>query len=133
MLADSPLSKLEREMIAVVVSSKNHCYYCLVSHGAAVRELSGDPMLGEQLAMNYRAAKLSAKHKAMLAFAEQLTLAPDSMDDEDRDNLREAGFSERAIWDIAAVAAFFNMTNRLAAAIELAPNDEYHSQARSAP
>jgi uncharacterized peroxidase-related enzyme len=90
-------------------------------------------MLGEQLAMNYRAAKLSAKHKAMLAFAEQLTLAPDSMDDEDRDNLREAGFSERAIWDIAAVAAFFNMTNRLAAAIELAPNDEYHSQARSAP
>jgi uncharacterized peroxidase-related enzyme len=69
----------------------------------------------------------------MLAFAEQLTLAPDSMDDEDRDNLREAGFSERAIWDIAAVAAFFNMTNRLAAAIELTPNDEYHSQARSAP
>ena len=133
MLADSPLSKLEREMIAVVVSSKNHCYYCLVSHGAAVRELSGDPRLGEQLAMNYRGAKLSPKHKAMLAFAEQLTLAPDSMDDEDRENLREAGFSERAIWDIAAVAAFFNMTNRLAAAIELAPNDEYHTQARSAP
>ena len=108
-------------------------YYCLVSHGAAVRELSGDPMLGEQLAMNYRAAKLSAKHKAMLAFAAQLTLAPDSLDDEDRDNLREAGFRARALWALAAVAAFFNMTNRLAAAIELTPNDEYHSQARSAP
>ena len=76
MLGDSGLSKLEREMIAVVVSSLNKCYYCLVAHGAAVRQLSGDPALGEMMVMNYRAADLSPRHKAMLGFAEKLTEAP---------------------------------------------------------
>lgn len=131
MLADSPLSKLEREMIAVVVSSRNHCYYCLTAHGAAVRQLSGDPMLGEQLVMNHRAADLEPRQRLMVEFAEKLTDAPDAIDDDDRQALRDAGFSERAIWDIAAVAAFFNMTNRMAAAIDMRPNDEYHAQART--
>jgi uncharacterized peroxidase-related enzyme len=130
MLADSPLSKLEREMIAVVVSSANRCYYCQVAHGQAVRELSGDPALGELLVMNYRAAKLPRRQRAMLDFAHKLTVASDEIVEADRARLRKAGLSEREIWDIAAVASFFNMTNRLASAIDMMPNEEYHSLSR---
>ncbi|WP_026380303.1 peroxidase-related enzyme [Afifella pfennigii] len=130
MLGDSGLSKLEREMIAVVVSSVNHCYYCLTAHGAAVRALSGDPALGEMMAMNYRAAELSERQKAMLDFAVLLTEQPEAIEEDDRQGLRDAGFSDRDIWDIAAVAAFFNMSNRLAAASDMRPNPEYHGQAR---
>lgn len=130
MLADSPLSKLEREMIAVVVSAENRCYYCLTAHGAAVRQLSGDPELGEQLVMNFRSAKLASNHRAMLEFALQMTQAPDTVEEADREALREEGFSDRAIWDIAAVAAFFNMTNRLATAVDMRPNAEYQRQGR---
>src|SRR5262249_49633168 len=108
MLAASGLSKLEREMIAVAVSSHNRCYYCLVAHGAAVRQLSGDPVLGELMVMNYRAARLSERHRAMLDFAVKLTAEPWAVEDEDRARLRETGFSDRDIWDISAVAAFFN-------------------------
>lgn len=130
MLGDSQLTKLEREMIAVVVSSVNHCFYCLVAHGAAVRQLSGDPALGEMMVMNWRAADLTAKQAAMLAFAEKLTEQPAKMDKADREGLRKAGFSDRDIWDIASVAGFFNMSNRVAAAIDMRPNAEYHAQAR---
>ena len=130
MLAPSGLSKLEREMIAVVVSSQNRCYYCLAAHGAAVRQLSGDPLLGELMAMNYRAARLSQRHRAMLDFAVLLTEASSTVEEDDRDLLREAGFSDRDIWDIGAVAAFFNMTNRMASAVDMRPNAEYHAQAR---
>lgn len=130
MLAPSGLSKLEREMIAVVVSSENRCFYCLVSHGAAVRVLSGDPVLGELLVMNWRAAKLSKRHKAMLTFATKMTRGSYEIVEADRDALRKAGFSERDIWDIAAVAAFFNMTNRLSSAIDMRPNIEYHRDGR---
>jgi uncharacterized peroxidase-related enzyme len=127
MLEDSPLSKLEREMIAVVVSSANHCYYCQVAHGQAVRELSGDPALGEMLVMNYRAAALPTPQRAMLDFAHKMTVSPDAIVEADRTVLRDAGFDDRAIWDIAAVAAFFNMTNRMATAIDMMPNAEYHA------
>jgi len=130
MLGESGLSKLEREMIAVAVSSINHCYYCLTAHGAAVRQLSGDPAFGEMMAMNWRAADLSARQRAMLDFAVKLTEEPDRMVEEDRQALRDSGFSNRDIWDIAATAAFFNMSNRLAAAIDMRPNDEYHGMAR---
>jgi uncharacterized peroxidase-related enzyme len=130
MLGDSALSKLEREMIAVVVSSANRCYYCQVAHGQAVRELSGDPALGELLVMNYRAAKLSKKHRAMLDFAHRMTVAPDEVGEADRAALRKAGFKDRDVWDIAAVAAFFNMTNRMATAIDMMPNEQYHSANR---
>ena len=130
MLGDSGLSKLEREMIAVVVSSANHCYYCLTAHGAAVRQLSGNPALGEQLVMNYRTADLSKKQRAMLDFAWLLTKQPEVIDEEHRYTLREAGWQDREIWDIAAVAAFFNMSNRMSAATDKQPNDEYHSLAR---
>ncbi len=104
MLGDSGLTKLEREMIAVAVSSINHCYYCLTAHGAAVRQLSGDPALGEMMVMNYRAAPLSPRHQAMLDFAAKLTEAPAKIEEADREALRKAGFSDRDIWDIASVA-----------------------------
>lgn len=130
MLGESNLSKLEREMIAVVVSSINKCFYCLTAHGAAVRELSGDPILGEMMVMNYRVANLSEKQRAMLDFAEKITKASHEIEDEDRDHLRKVGFSDRDIWDIANVAAFFNMSNRVASAIDMHPNDEYHAQHR---
>jgi len=130
MLADSGLSKLEREMIAVVVSSINKCYYCLTAHGAAVRQLSGDPKLGEMLVMNWRVAALDARQKAMLEFAEQVTVASAKIVEKDRDVLRQAGFSDRDIWDIAAVAGFYNMSNRIASATDMRPNDAYHALAR---
>src|SRR6516162_6161421 len=112
MLGPSGLSKLEREMIAVAVSSENHCFYCLAAHGAAVRQLSGDPVLGELMVANWRAAELSPRHRAMLAFASKVTLHSRQITEADRDHLRKTGFSERDIWDIAAVASFFNMSNR---------------------
>lgn len=130
MLAPSGLSKLEREMIAVVVSAQNRCYYCLVAHGAAVRALSGDPVLGELMVMNYRAARLDPRQRAMLDFAAKLTAEPWAVEEEDRARLRQAGFSDRDIWDISAVAAFFNMTNRVASATDMRPNSVYHAQTR---
>jgi uncharacterized peroxidase-related enzyme len=130
MLADSGLSKLEREMIAVAVSSVNHCHYCLAAHGAAVRQRASDPVLGELIAQNWRAADLPARQKAMLAFAVKLTEEPDKIEEADRQGLREAGLGDRDIWDIAAVAAFYNMSNRLAAATDMRPNDEYHFMVR---
>ena len=130
MLADSALSKLEREMIAVVVSSENHCYYCLTAHGAIVRKRSGDPKLGEQMVMNYRAAEITPKQRAMLDFAFKLTVGPDQIEEADRQDLRDAGWTDRDIWDIAAVASFFNRSNRMASAIDMRPNDDYHAMAR---
>lgn len=130
MLSDSVLSKLEREMIAVAVSSINHCYYCLAAHGAAVRALSGNPVLGEQMVMNYRVADLTDRQRAMLDFATKLTETPAKIDDQDRQDLRDVGFTDRDIWDISSVVAFFNMSNRMAAATDMQPNLEYHAMAR---
>ena len=130
MLADSGLTKLEREMIAVAVSSINKCFYCLTAHGAAVRALSGDPALGEMMVMNWRAAGLDLRQTAMLHFSEKLTESSAKITEADRQTLRDAGFSDRDIWHIASVAAFFNMTNRVASATDMRPNPEYHAQAR---
>ncbi|MBM3950410.1 MAG: peroxidase-related enzyme [Rhodospirillales bacterium] len=124
------LSKLEREMIAVVVSCANHCYYCLVAHGQAVRELSGDPQLGEMMVMNYRVAELTPRQRAMLDFAWKLTATPHDVGDADREGLHKAGFSEQDIFDIADTAAFFNYTNRVAHALDMMPNPEYHAKNR---
>ncbi|CRL15168.1 peroxidase-related enzyme [Phaeobacter italicus] len=130
MLADSGLSKLEREMIAVVVSSINSCFYCLVAHGAAVRQQSGDPKLGEMLVMNYRVAPIEPRQRAMLDFAAKATKASAEIEEADRQILRDHGFSDRDIWDIANVTGFFNMSNRVASATGMVPNDEYHAQFR---
>jgi uncharacterized peroxidase-related enzyme len=130
MLAPSGLSKLEREMIAVAVSSHNRCYYCLAAHGAAVRTYSGDPPLGELMVMNYRAARLSKRQRAMLDFAVKLTAEPWAIEEDDRARLRKAGFSDHDIWDISAIAGFFNMSNRVASATGMRPNSVYHRQGR---
>jgi uncharacterized peroxidase-related enzyme len=130
MLSESSLSKLEREMVAVVVSSANRCYYCLVAHGAAVRVLSGDPELGEMMALNYRVAKLDQRQRAMLDFAWKLTDTPWLIDDVDRSTLREAGLTEQAIFDLSDTVAFFNLSNRMASATDMMPNREYHMAAR---
>jgi uncharacterized peroxidase-related enzyme len=122
----SKLSLLEREMIAVVVSSLNRCYYCLVAHGQAVRKLSGDPELGEMLVMNYRVANLSQRQRAMLDFAWKLTEAPWGIEEADRNALRAAGFGEEEIWDIGETTAFYNMSNRMAHTTDMMPNKEYH-------
>jgi len=131
MLAPSGLSKLEREMIAVAVSSQNRCYYCLTAHGAAVRGLSDDPVLGELMVMNFHAARLDRRQRAMLDFVVKLTDEPWGIEEDDRQALREAGFSDRDIWDIAAVAGFFNMSNRVASATDMRPNSIYHGQKRA--
>jgi uncharacterized peroxidase-related enzyme len=126
MLAPSGLSKLEREMVAVVVSAANRCYYCLVAHGQAVRRLSGDPELGEMMAMNYRVAKLDARQRAMLDFAWKLTITPHDIADADRAALGRVGLGAEDIFDLAETVAFFNMSNRMAYALDMMPNSEYH-------
>ncbi|WP_341989425.1 peroxidase-related enzyme [Azorhizobium sp. AG788] len=131
MLAPSGLSKLEREMIAVAVSAVNRCYYCLTAHGAAVRSLSGNPELGEQIVMNYRAARLDPRQRALLDFAVKLTETPHAVEEADRAGLRAVGLSDRDIWDVAAVTAFFNMSNRVATATDMRPNAQYLTQART--
>jgi uncharacterized peroxidase-related enzyme len=127
---DCALSKLEREMIAVVVSAANRCYYCLVAHGQAVRQLSGDPQLGEMMVMNYRVAELDERQRAMLDFAWKLTKTPAAVSDDDRGRLRDAGFSDRDIFDICDVAAFFNYTNRMAHGLDMMPNPDYQAMDR---
>lgn len=130
MLGASGLDKLEREMVAVVVSAANQCHYCLVAHGAAVRQMSGDPVLGEELATNWRIAPLTPRQRAMLEFAHLLTVAPAEVGEEDRAALRAHGLTDRDIWDLAAVAGFFNLSNRIASAVDMRPNAQYHSLAR---
>lgn len=127
MFGESGLSVLEKEMIAVAVSSTNACYYCQVAHGAAVRQYSEDPKLGELMVMNYRVAELSERHRAMLDFAVKLTETPHKILEEDRQALRDAGFNDQDIWDIANITGFYNMTNRVASASDMQPNPEYHS------
>ena len=117
-------------MIAVVVSSANRCYYCLVAHGAAVRQLSGDPELGEMMALNYRVARLDNRQRAMLDFAWKLTMTPNLVDDADRDGLRAVGLSNDDMFDLSETVAFFNLSNRMASASDMMPNREYHGAVR---
>ena len=130
MLGESGLTKLEREMIAVTVSSENHCFYCLVAHGSAVRELSNDPQLGERIAANFRSAELPKKQEELLNFTKKLTKDPSEIGKNDRKTLRDVGYTDRDIWDISAIVGLFNMTNRLASATEMEPNNNYHNLAR---
>ena len=130
MLGEGELSKLEREMVAVMVSSENKCFYCLVAHGAAVRVLSGDPVLGEHMVMNYRSAKLDKRQRAMLDFTSHLTRSPATVTEEHTQALRDAGLSDSAIWDLSNLIGFYNMSNRVAIASDMQPNPEYHSQSR---
>jgi uncharacterized peroxidase-related enzyme len=130
MLGESPLSKLEREMIAVVVSSHNDCEYCLESHGAAVRLLSGNPELDSQLAEDHRRLDLSEREWAMLDYALKLTAEPQDFGQEDRDRLNVAGFTDAEIFDINDVVSFFNYSNRMAHGLNKKPNPEYASMGK---
>jgi len=126
------LDREEVEMIVVAVSGVNHCYYCNVAHGALVRIYADDPLLADQLVANYRTADVSDERLLMLDVAVTLTERPWEVTDADLDRLAEAGFSEREIWDIGAVTAFFNLSNRLASFADMRPNPEFHTLGRDA-
>ena len=130
MIKDGYLTKLEREMIAVVVSSCNKCFYCLIAHGAAVRQLSNDQILGDELMINYRSASLSERQRLILDFSYKLTETPSKVENSDRNILRKANFSDEEILEIVEVARFFNMSNRIAVGTDMRPNAEYHNMAR---
>ena len=130
MRGESGLTKAQREMIAVVVSATNRCHYCLVSHSAALRKLTDDPVLVDQLASSYKYAPLEAREKAMLDFAVKLTQASDRCGAEDVEALRRVGWSDEEIMDITEVAAMFNFSNRLATGLGWVPNPEYFELGR---
>jgi uncharacterized peroxidase-related enzyme len=130
MRGESGLTKAQREMIAVVVSATNRCHYCVVSHSAALRKLTEDPELADQLATAYTNVPLEDRERAMLDFAVKLTEASDRCTDEDVEALRGAGWNDEEIMDIAQVAAMFNFTNRLASGLGWVPNREYFSLGR---
>ena len=127
---DSGLTKAQREMIAVVVSTANRCHYCIVSHSAALRKLTGDPLLVEQLQTNHAYAAVEPKERAMLDFAVKLTTASHESTEADVEALRSVGWSDEDIFDIAQVAAMFNFTNRLASGLGWVPNEEYFTLGR---
>jgi uncharacterized peroxidase-related enzyme len=130
MKGPSELSRAEREMIVLAVSRVNACTYCTVAHGAALRILSKNPVLADQISANYRVADITPRQRAMLDFAVKMTNQSWAIEEAYRERLRRAAFSDRDIWDIAAVAGFFNMSNRVASATDMRPNAEYHGQGR---
>lgn len=130
MRGESGLTRVQREMIAVVVSATNRCTYCVVSHSAALRVLGGDHRLADQLATNYRHAELEERDRALLDYAVKLTVASHECDPEDVEALRRHGFSDEDVFDAVETAAMFNFTNRMASALGWVPNELYHSLGR---
>ncbi len=124
------LSRAEREAIVVAVSSENRCQYCMTAHGAALRILGKDPVLAEQIANNWQTAELSPRWRAMLAFAARVNAPGFAADDAEIAALRAAGFSDDDIWDIAAIAAFFGFSNRMAGLMDMRPNVEFYAMGR---
>ena len=131
MLKEGGLSKAEREMIVVATSGANDCLYCIVAHGAILRVYAKNPLVADQVAVNYRKADITPRQKAMLAFALKVALHSVEIVDEDFAALREHGFSVEDIWDIGAIAAFFALSNRMANMIEMRPNDEFYLLGRA--
>ena len=130
MLKEGGLSKAEREMIVVATSGANDCLYCIVAHGAILRIYAKHPLVADQVAVNYRKADITARQKAMLAFAMKVALRSVEVEDADFAALREHGFSDEDIWDIGAIAAFFALSNRMANLIAMRPNDEFYTMGR---
>ncbi len=124
------LSGAEREMIAVVVSMANGCLYCLVAHGAALREQLGDPVLADRITLDYRRAGLDERRRAILDYAVKLTLTPLEAGQADIDTLTAFGLTLEEVWDVAELASMYNFTNRMAMATDMLPNGEYHAQYR---
>ena len=123
---DEGLSKAERELIVVATSGLNRCQYCVVAHGAILRIRAKDPLIADQVAVNWRKAGLSDRQRAMLTFAEKVALAADRIDDADHAALTDAGFTADEVWDIASIAAFFGLSNRLVNAADIAPNEDFY-------
>ena len=120
------LTKAEREMVVVATSNANGCQYCVVAHGAILRIRARKPLIADQVAINYRKADITPKQRAMLDFAMKVALDSAAINDDDHAALRQQGFSDDDIWDIAAIAAFFGMSNRLANMANMRPNDEFY-------
>ena len=127
---ESGLSKAEREMIVVATSGMNHCQYCVVAHGAILRIRSKNPLIADQVAVNYRQADITPRERAMLDYAMKVSRNSSEVTQADRDIAKKAGLTDEDIWDIASIAAFFAMSNRLASATEMRPNNEFYSMAR---
>jgi len=130
MLKESGLSKAEREMIVVATSSANDCHYCVVAHGAILRIYAKNPLIADQVAVNYRQADITPRQRAMLDFALKVALQPQQLEDADFVPLRELGFSNDDIWDIGGIAAFFALSNRMAHLTNMRPNDEFYTMGR---
>src|SRR5271156_6920488 len=124
------LSKAEREMIVVATSGVNKCQYCVIAHGAILRIRAKNPLIADQIAVNYRKADLAPRDKAMLDFAVKVAERSHAIDDADYEALTHHGFSDDDAWDIAAIAAMFAMSNRLANAFSIRPNDEFYAMGR---
>ena len=124
------LTKAEREMIVVATSNANQCQYCVVAHGAILRIRAKNPLIADQVAVNYRKADLTSRQKAMLAFAMKVSRDSGEIGDQDLETLRGHGFSDEDIWDIGGIAAFFALSNRMANLINMRPNDEFYALGR---
>ena len=131
MLKDGGLSKAEREMIVVATSGANDCLYCIVAHGAILRIYARNPLVADQVAVNYRKADISPRQRSMLAFAVKVAVNSAAIDDADFASLHEQGFTDEDIWDIGAIAAFFALSNRMANMIAMRPNDEFYAMGRT--
>ncbi|MBI2313773.1 MAG: peroxidase-related enzyme [Betaproteobacteria bacterium] len=126
MLGESGLTKAEKEMIVVATSAANDCHYCVIAHGAILRVYAKNAQVADQVAVNYRKADITERHKAMLDFAVKLALAPGQIGEADLAVLKAHGFSEEDIWDIGGITAFFALSNRMANLIDMRPNDEFY-------
>jgi uncharacterized peroxidase-related enzyme len=131
-LMDKPgnLTKAEREMIVVATSNRNQCQYCVVAHGAILRIRAKNPLIADQIAINYRKADITARQRAMLDFAMKVAFESYAVGDDDFRALADHGFDQEDAWDIAAIAAFFGMSNRMANVTKMRPNDEFYSLGR---
>ena len=127
---ESGITKSEREMIVVATSGANHCQYCVVAHGAILRIRAKNPLIADQVAVNYREADLEPRQKAMLGFAMKVSQDSRSVGEDDFETLRSHGYTDDDIWDIGAVAAFFAMSNRMANLVSMRPNDEFYAMGR---
>ena len=127
---DSSLTRAEREMVVVATSAASRCTYCVVAHGAILRVRAKDPVLGDLVMTNYRSAPLTDRQRAMLDYAVALSTTPDQVDARDQERLRAAGFDDEAVWDISAITSFFALSNRMAHALGLRPNAEFHALGR---
>jgi uncharacterized peroxidase-related enzyme len=123
---ESGLSKAEREMIVVATSNANQCQYCVVAHGAILRIRAKNPLVADQVAVNYRKADITPKQKAMLDFAMKVAFEAYAINDADFERLRGQGFDDEDIWDIGAISAFFGLSNRMANMTNMRPNDEFY-------